>query len=73
MSVPPSNQDNARKVLSFFLSFFFFFAVLGFELRALCMLGRHTTIWATLLEMPRNEQLDYTDQYLVGGSQLHQS
>jgi hypothetical protein len=31
---------------SFFLSFFFFFEVLGFELRVSHLLGRHGTTWA---------------------------
>jgi hypothetical protein len=33
---------------SFLFFFFFFFAVVGVELWALCLLGRHSTTWATL-------------------------
>jgi hypothetical protein len=33
--------------LHFLLCFFFFFAAVGFELRASCLLGRHCTAWAT--------------------------
>jgi hypothetical protein len=32
---------------SFFFSFFFFLMVLGIETRALCLLGKHSTTFAT--------------------------
>jgi hypothetical protein len=56
-------------LLTFIYIFCFILAVLGFELRALYMLGRHSTTWATPLDLIYN--LAWTeDLYTVSNGGL---